>query len=115
MAVTATILLGGRVFGGLAGPFDLALQWIITAGVGQKLRQDLAAGANTITIPTGVKLIAIVPPAGNVQTLTAKGVTGDTGLTLNPAMPSLFSWNGTTTSLVLTAGGIVTGVEILLL
>jgi hypothetical protein len=52
-----------------------------TASPGSVTLHTLASGFNTITLPTGgstVQCATIVPPAANAQTITLKGVTGDT-------------------------------------
>ena len=75
----------------------------------------LASGANTITLPTGgssVKGATIILPSGNTQTLTLKGVTGDTGVALHKTDPTSISFDTTVTSFVLTAGGTITGLRI---
>lgn len=76
----------------------------------------LASGANTITVPTaasGGGLPAgffLIPPPGNTQTLTLKGVTGDTGIPISPTQPTVISFAAAPpTSFVITAGGTVTG------
>lgn len=74
----------------------------------------LAAGANTITIPVGATCTAatIVPPALNTQTLTLKGVTGDTGVPLHLTDPTTLALPSTSTTFCLTAGGIITALRI---
>src|SRR5436190_23258670 len=109
MAVTATILASGRVFGGLSGPWDLFLQWAITTGIGQKSRAVLANGDNTITIPSGTTLVAVVPPTGNTQALKWKGNAADTGTPMQKTTPFLASWDtGVATTLIINAAGAVT-------
>lgn len=75
---------------------------------------DLAAGSNTITPPTGggstPVAVTIIPPAGNTQTITLKGIAGDTGVPLHKTDPSSIGLGGTGT-FVLAAGGIITGVR----
>ncbi len=77
----------------------------------------LASGANTITLPTGGTVPAaatIVPPSGNTETITLKGVTGDTGIVLHKTDPCTVSL-GTTAAgtFCLTAGGTITGLRII--
>jgi len=76
----------------------------------------LASGFNTITLPTGgssVKSATIVPPSGNTQTLTLKGVTGDTGILLHKTDPTVVTFDtGAAATFGLTAGGTVTGLRI---
>jgi hypothetical protein len=76
----------------------------------------LASGFNTITLPTGgstVKGAIIVPPSGNTQTLTLKGITGDTGVPLHKTDPCSITFETGTTTFGLTAGGTVTGLRII--
>lgn len=77
---------------------------------------DLAAGTNTITPPvaggTTPQAVTIIPPVGNAQTITLKGVAGDTGVPLHKTDPSSFGLGGTGT-FVLTAGAIITGVRLI--
>jgi len=76
----------------------------------------LASGDNTITLPTGgsvVKAATIIPPVGNSQTLTLKGITGDTGLVLSLTEPMTLTFKATpATTFLLVAGGTITGLRI---
>lgn len=76
----------------------------------------LAIGANTITPPTGgstPKSLTIIPPAGNVATLTLKGVSGDTGVVLHVTDPTSIGLNSPTDTLVLDASAEITGVQLI--
>jgi hypothetical protein len=77
--------------------------------------QTLSSGANTITVPatTGVTVTAvtIVPPTGNTQAITLKGVSGDTGIVLHNTDPSTISLGSTVTTFVLNAAAQITGVR----
>lgn len=78
--------------------------------------KTLAAGLNTITVPTGgttVTGVTIIPPAGNTQSITLKGVTGDTGIRLHDTDPTSLSLHSSVTSFALTAGAQVTGLRLL--
>ena len=77
---------------------------------------NLASGANTITPPTGgasVTGVTINLPTGNTQTVTLKGVTGDTGVQLHPTDPTSLGLAASPGTFVLTAGGIITGVQLI--
>lgn len=77
--------------------------------------KTLAAGANTITVPTGGTVptaVTIVPPTGNTQTLVLKGVTGDTGIGLHLTDPSTIALAGSTAAFCLTAGNTITGLRL---
>lgn len=85
------------------------------ASPGSVTLHTLASGANTITAPTGGSTpvaATIVPPAGNVLSLTLKGVTGDTGVGLHLTDPTTIALSATTTTFCLTAGGTITGLRI---
>jgi len=76
----------------------------------------LAAGANTITVPTGgttPTCVTIVKPAGNTVLITLKGITGDTGVPLHKTDPDSISLDSTVTTFVLTAASQVTGVTLI--
>lgn len=76
--------------------------------------KNLASGANTITVPTGGSTpvaVTIVPPAGNVITLTLKGVTGDTGVGMHLTDPTTIALASSVTTFCLTAGSAMTGVR----
>ena len=75
---------------------------------------SLTAGANTITAPniSGIAASAavwIIPPALNAVSITLKGVTGDTGISLNLTDTTILALPTPFTSFVLTvgAGGIL--------
>jgi hypothetical protein len=76
--------------------------------------KSLASGANTITVPTGgtvPKAVTIIPPTGNQDTLTLKGVTGDTGIALHLTDPFTISLATSVTTFVITAGDDMDGVR----
>jgi hypothetical protein len=76
---------------------------------------SLAAGDNTITVPTGgstVKGATIVPPAGNAQAITLKGVGADTGIPISKLDPCSISFETAPANFVLNAGGIINGLRI---
>lgn len=79
----------------------------IATPVGQVLKQALASGLNTITIPTGTSLIMVQLPVGNAVAVTLKGVTGDTGIPILETGVIAFQPKSTDTTFVLTAGGAI--------
>lgn len=86
-----------------------------TASPGSVTLHTLASGANTITLPTGGSTVTsgtILPPSGNTQTLTLKGVTGDTGVGLHLTDPTTIAFAASVTTFCLTAGGTVTGLRV---
>jgi hypothetical protein len=77
---------------------------------------SLALGDNTITAPTGgssVKGATIIPPAGNVQAITLKGVGGDTGIPLSKLDPTSLAFETVPATFILNAGGVITGLRII--
>lgn len=75
----------------------------------------LSSGANTITIPLGGTVptaVTIVPPTGNQNSITLKGVTGDTGIALHLTDPTSLALASSVTTFVLTAGATITGVRL---
>lgn len=50
---------------------------------GQRQTVSLAAGFNALTIPTGAKLLVVIP--GSAVSLSLKALTGDTAIPLTPA------------------------------
>src|SRR5215510_3897844 len=78
------------------------------ASPGSVTIHTLAAGDNTITVPTGgatVKGATIIPPTGNTNSLTLKGVGGDTGIVLSKVDPASISFEVAPANFVLNAGG----------
>jgi hypothetical protein len=78
---------------------------------------DLQAGNNTITLPISVgmtvKAATIIPPSGNLQTITLKGIAGDTGIALNKTDPTSIAFDTPApANFILVAGGTVNGVRI---
>ena len=108
--VTGTLVAQGTFVSEAEGSTTISLQWVIAAGVENQV-VDLASGFNALTAPAGSTLAIIVPPTTNTQTITAKGVTGDTGIPLSKVLPSIVAIvPGSTWGL--TAGGIVSGLVI---
>src|SRR5215475_585895 len=74
-------------------PIDL--QWTLTGAVLQiQYPITLANGDNTLSIPTGTTMIVLKPPATNSNALKNKGAGGDTGWTLQPNQPNVFTYFG---------------------
>jgi hypothetical protein len=68
-----------------------------------------SAGSVTVTIPATALGYTIVPPPGSAVTKTIKGVAGDTGLNMAPALPmSVPLTAALQASFVITASGIET-------
>jgi len=74
---------------------------------GQIQLLELTTGANTISVPDDTVAAVVIPPVINTETITLKGISGDTGVSLHPSNPSLIGLNAVS-SFVLTVGGDVT-------
>jgi hypothetical protein len=76
----------------------------------------LPSGNFTVTCPLFVSAgVIIVPNPANTQTLTLKGINGDTGIPLSPVAPTMISWPASPpATFVLTAGGNFTTVTSLI-
>lgn len=88
-----------------------------TDSPGSQTIHTLAVGNNTITLPTGgstVKGATIIPPEDNENTITLKGVNGDTGIALNKVDPTTVTFDDPApANFVLTAGAEITGLRII--
>lgn len=77
--------------------------------------QSLVLGANTISAPVVAgKLVTgltIIPPAGNGNLITLKGVSGDTGFPLHLTDPTSIALDSTFVSLVLSVSAPIVGVR----
>lgn len=110
MTVNAALRIEGSVIGMAGGAEGISLSVFIASAIGQRQLITLASGANTITVPTGSTMVIIVPPTTNTQTMTLKGVTGDTGIALDVAKPFVLSLAAGVASFVITAGAQIVGV-----
>lgn len=91
-----------RVFGSLTGlpqgteSVDVSVVAPSTATGGRVTQTIASATFTTITPPAAATAVVIIPPPANANTITLKGVTGDTGVVLSKTQPTV---------LALTAGG----------
>jgi hypothetical protein len=108
--MAGTLTIGGTQTGAPEG--NRTISTTLTMGVcGVMTEVTLASGANTITVPTNAAGCVIIPPSGNTQTLTLKGVTGDTGIALSKTNPFMLAFDSTPpASFVITAGALTTGI-----
>jgi hypothetical protein len=77
--------------------------------------KTLSSGANTITVPTAgmtPTAVTIVPPGDNEESITFKGVSGDTGVRLHDTDPTTIALDSSVTTFVLTAGGTIAGLRL---
>lgn len=115
MAVTATRSIVVRFSGDVVAvnPFSAAQN---ADSPGDIDIVTLASGANTITPPAGDTTpvaVTIIPPEGNLETITLKGVTGDTGVVLHKTDPTSIALNSPTATFVLTASAQIAGVRLI--
>lgn len=77
----------------------------------------LTSGNNTITVPsmTGVtvKGATIVPPAGNLETVTLKGIAGDTGIAISKTDPTSIAFETAPANFVLNVSAAINGLRII--
>ena len=101
---------------------DVTQQTILSAldnavSPGMEVIQSLTLGANTITAPvvTGIVVtgLTIIPPSGNINLMTLKGVGGDTGIALHLTDPTSLSLDTTFVSLVINAAAAIVGVRLI--
>jgi len=79
---------------------------------------DLASGFNAIAVDsTHGRIICFIPPRGNTAVMTLKGVTGDTGIPLNPQGPTVISLPATSpyTTFGITCAGDVVGCRLIVI
>lgn len=87
-----------------------------TDSPGSVLLYDLVAGNNTITLPPATPVAAtIIPPEGNEETLTLKGISGDTGIRLHPTDPTVLTFDpdALPANFILVAGDDIDGLVII--
>jgi len=111
---TATVTVAVVGTGFASGQVNEQFSWANTTASEQVTSQTLNGGANTITVPTLVNQaigVVIIPPSTNTQTLTLKGVTGDTGVPISRTNPTTIPFDSASppANFCLTAGGTVTG------
>ena len=74
---------------------------------------NLASGVNTITVPTVAGGVIATPPPSNADTITLKGVSGDTGIAVSKIGSCLLTFDTTpVASFVLTTNGIINAYEL---
>lgn len=113
MAASATITFNATVTGLPTGSKTVSIPVTAAAPIDASNIQTLASGFNVITPPTGTTMVCIIPPVGNVITITLKGVTGDTGIPLSLTNPTWLSLPASPGTFGLTCGAQIIGVEFL--
>src|SRR3990167_8626299 len=113
MSRTARVRVEASVQGLPGGSGGVSLDFTVEDAQHKRELKTLASGANTITVPdTDCSVCIFVPPTTNTQTITLKGVTGDTGIALDPVLPALIPL-ADVASFVLTAGAEIADCEII--
>lgn len=85
MAITATVTISGTKTGMDTGSTAIAPATITNAASVANITVQSFAVATfaAVTVPTGAVGVIIKPPAANLGTITLKGITGDTGVSLH--------------------------------
>lgn len=105
VTTNTTVTLSGDGFGG-APLFSESVQNLSGNSPGSAA---LVTGFNSIAVPATALGVTIVPPPGSAVTLTLKGITGDTGIPIDPANSTRLKWTaGQVATLGIAAGANVT-------
>ena len=116
-AITGTVLVTISCSGDLVGYVPTQIGFINTnAAMVEQAFIFTGAGDNTITVPTSgaaPQAVWILPPAGNTQAITFKGLGADTGSKLHKTIPSMITLDPSVTSFVLNVAGTVTNIKFL--
>lgn len=92
MAKTATTTISVLVTGdGVNETFQPPTQPVANtnAPAGGPISVALSSGDNTLTVPPGAMGLLLVPPSSSVVVKKLKGIGGDTGFTINAALPQV--------------------------
>jgi len=93
---------------------DANHSFVAAVNASSPARQDyinLASGNNSISSTTGATAVTIIPPATNTNSITLKGVNGDTGIRIHNTDPTTIAIDSSVNSFVLTAGTTISGVR----
>jgi hypothetical protein len=112
MAVKSTRSVSVQFTGDFVGTEELD-DAVNTSAPVQSTLTTLSSGANTITVPTGAAACTIIPPSTNTNSITLKGVTGDTGVSLHLTDPTTVALGTSVTTFCLTAGATIADVRLL--
>lgn len=97
----------GTLTNAAIGEQNVAVELDIPSPVADVRTVDLSSGDNTITVPSGTRLIILTPPTTNSHNLTLKGHSGDTGIGIRNAEPNFIPYR--TGTVIVNAGGSVAG------
>jgi hypothetical protein len=114
VAKTATTVISYTISGdNFSGTAPLFSQSIANSSAVVPTSIATSNGATTVTVPAAAVGAILIPPPGSSVTKVIKGVTGDTGVAIDPANPTVLKWSaGQIANFVLTCNGVET-VEIL--
>ena len=115
MAVTATRVITIAFTGDISGSNSPQAQ-SNGSSPGSITIHSLAPGDNTITVPTGgstVKGATLIPPSGNANAITLKGVGGDTGIAISKVDPTSIGFETAPANFVLNAASTIAGMRII--
>jgi len=102
------------------GPNPIPIDsWISSYSPLANYTTQLASGFNPISTLdyTKTRIFIFIPPRGNAVSLVLKGITGDTGLNLNPNGPIVLTIppSGAPASIGITAGSAVPGCRVIII
>lgn len=121
MASTGVVTLTGTIQNAPTGTRTFGpLTITLSAAVDATQVLSLSSGNNTVTVPTGATVCIItgpnatnpVPNPPSSATLTLKGVSGDTGVSISNKYPTMLVWDTAPSTFVINASTTAT-VEIL--
>ncbi len=116
MATVGTIGISATIAGGQTGQRTFSVSIPIVNGLDVTASYSLTSGANTITPPTGGTTMVFFGPNSSYPqpnplstvTLTVKGVSGDTGLSIHGGYPTVWTPGTWPTTFVINASGSTT-------
>ncbi len=99
--------------GSSSGPLDSFTLTNPNSACYVQVFNPLASGFTAVTVPAGAGGAILVPPSGNTNTITLKGITGDTGTPLSKTAPTTLIFDTIPPATIgLTAGAAITGFKI---
>jgi len=111
---TGRAIFQAHVDGLLPESLPFEFQWTFPAAIGQiQPNVTWISGDNTLVVPPTANVIILSPPTTNAMVLKLKGAAGDTGITLQPDLPTILAW--TSGPVIINASGTVNGVTVVFL
>lgn len=108
---TTNLTISGTITSQVSGSHTINIT--VTTANGLTDAVNLSSGFNTVASPSWAVGCIFIPPAGNAQTLTLKGVTGDTGIPLHLTRPQWINLASAGADIGITAGGAVNDCEVI--